>query len=116
MPFGGWIALNKETGEIAVLLTPNNGDEYKSKALAEARKNVKALEEDAPFERQFGPVADVYGSGQIKTGKNILHTRCSYCPYKHTCWGDKIEWKARGSIVQKNGKKVSISSKKWVFV
>jgi len=116
LPFGGWIALNKETGEIAVLTTPHNGDEFEKAAIAEARRNVAALESDAPFKRCFSPVDDEYGSGKIKTGKQILHTRCSYCPYKHTCWGDKIEWRTRGSITQKNGKKVSISSKRWVFV
>ena len=116
LPFGGWIALNKETGEIAVLTTPHNGDEFKEAAIAEARRNVAALESDAPFKRCFSPVDDEYGSGKIKTGNQILHTRCRYCPYKHTCWGDKIAWRTRGSITQKNGKKVSISSKRWVFV
>jgi hypothetical protein len=119
LPFGGWIALNKETGEIAVLTTPRDGDEgdkFEKAAIAEASRNVAALESDEPFKRCFEPVDDEYGSGKIKTGNKILHTRCSYCPYKHTCWGDKIAWKRRGSITQKNGKKVSIKSMRWMFV
>ena len=27
-----------------------------------------------------------------KTGNKVLGTVCSYCPYKHKCWGDTIEY------------------------
>ena len=27
-----------------------------------------------------------------ETGNKVLSTVCSYCPYKHKCWGDNIEY------------------------
>lgn len=90
-PFGGWIALNKETGGIAVCETPAHGDAHKRAALKEAKHNAHAIETDAPFERCFGPVPFKWKGKD--TSSKMLHVNCSYCPYKHPCWGDEITWK-----------------------
>jgi len=60
LPFGGWIALNKESGEIAVMSTPHNGEEFEEAAIKEAEDNVAALVSDKPFKRQYVPVNDTY--------------------------------------------------------
>ena len=99
-PFGGWIAVNKETGEIAVCNTPERGEAYKRKAVGDARKNADALESDLPFERCFGPVPDTYYNKP--TGDMRLDVVCSYCRFKETCWGDEIEFrKSRKSSAYK---------------
>ena len=110
LPFGGWIALNKENGEIAVLTAPRNGDKYEVAAIKHAEDNVDALISDKPFKRCFVPVDDTYYTKP--TGKKVLHTRCVYCGFKKTCWGDQIKFKGRGKSA--SGKQ--ISGKKWVFV
>ena len=102
-PFGGWIAVNKETGEIAVCPTPERGDAYKRKAVGDARKNVTALVNDEPFERCFGPEPDTYYNKP--TGDNRLNVVCSYCKFKQTCWAGEIEFRK-----SKKG-----SSYKWYF-
>jgi hypothetical protein len=104
LPFGGWIALNKETGGITVAVTPRNGEQHKKAAIADAKANAHAIDTDAPFKRCFGPVDDTYY--RKPTGDKTLHLNCSYCAYKNACWGDEIEWRKR-----KKG-----AGMKWMFV
>ena len=51
--FGGWIAINKSTGEWTVCETPALHDEYKKIALDKAKENFKALQKGVPFNRFF---------------------------------------------------------------
>ncbi len=50
-PFGGWIVINKSTGEWTVCETPVVDTEYKKKAIDTAVENFKALESKVPFKR-----------------------------------------------------------------
>ena len=51
MPFGGWIVINKSTGEWTVCETPIDDNEYRVKALASAEENITAIENKVPFKR-----------------------------------------------------------------
>ena len=88
--FGGWIVINKETGEMLVTEPPHDDEDYKKDALARANNNIKALMEDKPFERQFELKNEKFGRNE--TGNKILGTVCSYCQYKHKCWGEEIQY------------------------
>jgi len=90
-PFGGWIAMNKETGDIAVCETPRNGEAFEKAAIAAAAKNARALEYDEPFKRCFKPAPELYSKKH--TGDYTLHVNCSYCQYKKPCWGDRITFR-----------------------
>jgi len=96
------------------MAAPHNGKKFEEAAIKEAEDNVAALMSDKPFKRCYEPVDDK--AYKKTTGNKILHVRCSYCPYKHTCWGDQIEFKRRGSVILSNGEKKYISGKKWMFV
>ena len=88
--FGGWIAINKSTGEWTVCETPASVEEHKKAALTSAKKNYKALKEGKPFKRCYDDVAETFRSKP--TGNRILGFVCSYCPYKLPCWGrDKLQ-------------------------
>ena len=88
--FGGWIAINKSTGEWTVCETPKEHREYKKKALDTAKDNVKAIKEGKPFKRCYDDVAETFRSKP--TGNRVLGFVCSYCPYKLPCWGrDKLQ-------------------------
>ena len=88
--FGGWIAINKSTGEWTVCETPKEHTEYKKKALDTAKDNVKAIKEGKPFKRCYDDVAETFRSKP--TGNRVLGFVCSYCPYKLPCWGrDKLQ-------------------------
>ena len=83
--FGGWIAINKSTGEWTVCETPASVDEHKQKALKLAKDNFNALKEGKPFKRCYDDVAETFRTKP--TGNRVLGFVCSYCPYKLPCWG-----------------------------
>jgi hypothetical protein len=88
--FGGWIAINKSTGEWTVCETPASVEQHKKAALASAKKNYKALKENKPFKKCYDDVAETFRSKP--TGNRVLGFVCSYCPYKLPCWGkDKLQ-------------------------
>ena len=84
--FGGWIAINKSTGEWSVVETPINDDEHKKKAIEQAKKNVHALNTNQPFKRQFEDIEEFFN--KKPTGNRILGKECTFCAYKKPCWGD----------------------------
>ena len=87
--FGGWIAINKSTGEWAVTETPLADDEHRTKALKKVKDNSNAIKKNLPFERCFTDVEEMYR--RKPTGNRVLGFECSYCPYKKDCWGDEIQ-------------------------
>ena len=89
LPFGGWIVINKSTGEWTVCETPLADDQYKVKALQDAKENLKALENKVPFKRCFNEIEETYRTK--KTGNKVLGTICGFCPYKLPCWGSKLQ-------------------------
>ena len=82
--FGGWIAINKSTGEWSVVETPINDDEHKKKAIEQAKKNVHALNTNAPFKRLYEDIPESFN--KKLTGNRVLGKECSFCPYKKACW------------------------------
>lgn len=89
LPFGGWIVINKSTGEWTVCETPMADAEYREKALSLAKNNVKALVEKAPFKKCYEEVKETFRGKE--TGNKVLGSVCSFCPYKVPCWGDKLQ-------------------------
>ena len=92
MPFGGWLVVNKSSGEILEVPVPEWHDTDKHKYLEEAKRRVKVLNDpDAPFVK-FEPEDETYRrQGQIiKTGNKILPRVCGFCGYRAYCWPDAI--------------------------
>ena len=89
IPFGGWIVINKSTGEWTVCETPLADDQYREKALDDAEKNLKALKNNEPFKRCYNDIEETFRTK--KTGNKVLGTVCSFCPYKLPCWGSKLQ-------------------------
>ena len=87
--FGGWIVINKSTGEWIVCETPLVDDEYRVKALKLVKNNLKALNNKAPFKKCYEDIEETYRTK--KTGNRVLGTVCSFCPYKLPCWGSKLQ-------------------------
>jgi hypothetical protein len=88
--FGGWIVINKSTGEMCIVSPPKNDAEHRKEALKVAEDNIKALMENKPFERCFTDVEEKYRNKL--TGNRVLDSVCSFCSFKQECWGDKIEY------------------------
>ena len=89
LPFGGWIVINKSTGEWTVCKTPLVDDQYRVKALQDAKENLKALKDKVPFKRCFNDIEETYRTK--KTGNRTLGMICGFCPYKLPCWGSKLQ-------------------------
>lgn len=89
LPFGGWIVINKSTGEWTVCKTPLIDDQYRVKALQDAKENLKALRNKVPFKRCFNDIEETYRTK--KTGNRTLGMICGFCPYKLPCWGSKLQ-------------------------
>jgi hypothetical protein len=89
-PFGGWIVINKATGEILLSEPPQDDSQYRKEAIKKALDNTKALMEDKPFEKCFELEEEMFY--KKPTGNKILGTVCSYCPYKQKCWGENIQY------------------------
>ena len=87
-PFGGWIAINKSTGEWAICEAPIEQEEEKNEALQKASDNVKSLVEDKPFKKLFEPKKEsikIKGES-VFTGNELMPMACSFCSYKYHCW------------------------------
>ena len=88
--FGGWIVINKSTGEWCITETPLNIDEYKEKYVVAAKDNFNSIKKNKKFKRCFTDVDEYFR--KAKTGNRILGLTCSYCPYKKACWGNEIQY------------------------
>ena len=107
--FGGWIAINKSTGEWTVCETPTEHSEYKKKALYTAKENIKANKQNKPFKKCYDDIAETFRSKP--TGNRVLGFVCSYCPYKLPCWGrDKLQLLPQQQSKGKNPKWVWYTS------
>lgn len=105
---GGWIVINKVTGEINVIEAPLIDDMYRNKHIKLAENNIKTLltttsiddiNKELPFEDEL-----FYGK---PTGLKVLHSNLQYFPYKKALWGNKIVYKANAKSKAKD------KPKKW---
>jgi len=83
-PFGGWIVVNKNTGEIVVCETPINREKYEREAILTAASRVDTLIKKKPFERQFEDIEEKFK--KAITGNRKLPFTCAWCDYKFECW------------------------------
>ena len=82
--FGGWIVIDKSSGEWSVVETPINDRHHAKKALEHANNNLKALNNNEPFKRQYEDIKETFNGKP--TGNKVLGKECSFCAYKKTCW------------------------------
>ena len=106
--FGGWIVINKSTGEWTVCETPASVEEHKSKAIKTAEENIKALKSSKPFKRCYSDMPETFRSKP--TGNRVLGFVCSYCPYKLPCWGSGLKLLPQQQSKGKNPKWVWYTS------
>ena len=98
-PVGGWIVLNKNNGQLAVLEFPQYDKQYRAKVLQDVHDKIVTLTSDAPFEKCFKPIEEIYY--QKKTGNMVLPMTCSFCQFKKHCWPD-AEYKPSPVSTAKN--------------
>lgn len=105
LPFGGWIAINKVTGDLCILEPPRVDRSYSKAALKKAQDNATELQADKPFKACFEAVDELWY--KKPTGNKVLCINCEYCGFKETCpaWEGKISFVSSPSSKAKNPKK-----------
>jgi hypothetical protein len=102
LPFGGWIVINKSTGEWTICETPVEDSKYRSEALTRAQTNAKALTKKEKFKRCYPDIEETFRGK--KTGNRVLSSVCSFCPYKIPCWGKELKMLPQQQSQGKNPK------------
>jgi hypothetical protein len=88
-PFGGWIAINKETGEWIVTETPEYNDKERTDALDLIDANIRAIKSDKAFAKCFADEPEYFR--KKATGNMVLDITCSYCAFRSSCWPDAVQ-------------------------
>ena len=80
---GGWIVVNKETGELKVVEVPDSKKE-KERVIREIQSKIKAIDEDWAFRKCFKPQDDYFNKKY--TDSKYLGVECSFCDFRGACW------------------------------
>lgn len=103
-PFGAFIAMNKETGELA-LLKVGEIDMINPEARIEEIKDVLASS-SPPEEKCYQPIPQ---NPKAPNGNEVLHFSCTYCPFKEECWSDANGGEGLRKFLYKKGSKKEIT-------
>ena len=80
---GGWVVIDKSSGEICVV-SAEASEEHLKEVRERRRRVVKAITEDEPFERCFQPFTETYYGKP--TGGKRLPKACTFCSFLGSCW------------------------------
>ena len=80
---GGWIVVDKSSGEILVVEVDATEDQ--EKMIRSSREYlIDLIVNDRPFQRCFEPEEEFFN--RKPTGRTVLHKTCSFCQYKLGCF------------------------------
>lgn len=84
LPPGGWIVIDKSSGNVKVVEVPSDYTEEMARCLKIIEDNVTILVQDKEFKRCFEDIDEKFKK-QL-TGNKMLGTTCGYCPFRYSCW------------------------------
>lgn len=105
--FGGWIVVDKSSGEIQFVEAPDDQKDDREEYLSKAAQRVEALMSNFKFkEPPMEPEVETYrrDGKPHETGNLLLNKSCTFCGYRKHCWPkavqhEKITSKARNKPV-----------------
>jgi len=83
MDTGGWIVVDKSSGEVLVLDAAFT-DQEKQVVISDMNMKATAIAENWEFERCFEPVEDFFNRKYTNSKK--LCMSCTFCDFKQACW------------------------------
>jgi len=89
LPFGGWIVVDKSSGEIQFVSAPDNQEEDSAHYMGEASRVVEALMSNFKYTKPpMKPEDEQYRKDgtTISTGNKLLNKSCTFCGYRAHCW------------------------------
>lgn len=82
--FGGWIVINKSTGQVKVVEIPNEEhDALAEKHFKEVETKIDHINTNKPIPPCTGTTEETYY--KKPTGNQILGSSCRFCPHKDKC-------------------------------
>lgn len=94
--FGGWIVINKNSGELAVIDIPDHVyADAEAAATAKIEHNFRAVTGGEPFKREYTDEEETFY--KKATGNRKLNSPCVFCDWKHACWPGLSIQKSRPS-------------------
>lgn len=94
---GGWIVVNKSTGEVLVVEAKPDAFEL-AQLETQVASTIKHVMLDKPFERCFAPQEEFFR--RKPTGNKRLHTTCTFCSFKKDCWPEAVYKPQAGSTAK----------------
>ena len=93
LDFGGWIVINKSSGEVAIVEAYDWTGDDRIAYMVEAAQRVNFLAD--PNVKPFKPYPDEYETykrkGEVlRTGNKVLPKECGLCGFRGHCWPDAI--------------------------
>lgn len=91
--FGGWIVVDKSSGEIQFVQAPDNQKDDRDHYISEAGKVIEALMSNFTYKKPPLPPEDETYTLQGKkeyTGNKVLSKNCTFCGYRKHCWPKAI--------------------------
>ena len=92
--FGGWIVVDKSSGEIQFVQAPDDQTEDRDHYISEAGKVVEALMSNFKYKKPpIEPVdeAFTFQGERIVTGNKLLAKNCTFCGYRKHCWPKAVQ-------------------------
>lgn len=101
--FGGWLVVDKSSGEIQFVQAPDDQEEDRMAYIEEAVNRVAKLSSGFTYSKPpMQPEEETYSVSKVihKTGNKLLNKTCTFCGYREVCWPkavkhEKVTSKAR---------------------
>lgn len=92
LPFGGWIVVNKSSGQIIIVEAPEWQGDDRAEYLADAQRRINILTDpESTYDRIPDDFETHKVDGEVKrTGNKILSKQCSMCGYRSHCWPNAV--------------------------
>lgn len=89
MDFGGWIVVDKSSGELQFVQAPDDQTDDRAEYIAKAGEVVEALMSNFRHKKPPMEPEDEYFTlkgEKIYTGNKLLNKNCTFCGYRKHCW------------------------------
>lgn len=94
MDFGGWIVVDKSSGEIQFVQAPDDQEDDRNEYLSQAGKAVEAVMSNFKYKKPpMEPEVEEYTLNGVKhqTGNKLLNKSCTFCGYRKHCWPNAVQ-------------------------